>query len=191
MAHYVAVIKMNDGYAFHSIENFRSVSQAGTGAMREIHLAEISCHHHVGIFAKPGEKHLHLYRSGILCLVENDEGVGKGATPHKGQGRNLDVAVGHALHHLIPRHHIVEGVVKGPQIRIHLLAQIAGKKPKLFSGFHRGPRQHHVIDLALHEAGNGGGHRKIGLARARGTQGKDQSAIAQGLQIGSLVLRTR
>ena len=64
----------------------------------QVHLGHIARDDHRGSEAEPGQEHLHLLRRGVLRLVEDDERVVKGSTPHVGQWRDLDRAAGCLLY---------------------------------------------------------------------------------------------
>src|SRR3972149_6062270 len=72
------------------------------------------------------EEHLHLLGSRILSLVQDDEGVVEGATPHVGQGGHLDRAPIEVAGKGVGIHHVVKGVEQRPQVRGGVVHEAAG-----------------------------------------------------------------
>ena len=134
-------------------QRLERVGEAGARAGRQIDLGRVAGHHHARVLAEPGQEHLHLHRRRVLRLVEDDEGVRQRAAAHEGERRDLDLAAGEPLRQLVGRQHVVQRVVERPQIRIDLLAQIAGQEAEPLAGLDRRPRQDDPLDLAGHQAG--------------------------------------
>ena len=64
-------------------------------AIREVDLRDVTGNDHFGAKAQAGQEHFHLFRRGVLRLVQNDEAVVQCPSAHISQRGNLDVA---ALH---------------------------------------------------------------------------------------------
>ena len=92
------------------------------------------------MLAEPGQEHLHLHRGGVLCLIEDDDGVRQRAATHEGEWRDLDFAGLHGALDDARIHQIVQRVVDRAQIGIDLFPQIAGQKAEPLAGFDRRPR---------------------------------------------------
>ena len=94
--------------------------------MRQIDLAQITRDHHPRILPKPCQHHFHLYRGGVLRLVNDDIRLAQGAATHECQRRNLDLAAGQHPVNLVGWHHVIECVIERAQIRVDLFLHIAG-----------------------------------------------------------------
>src|SRR6266705_3924935 len=57
---------------------------------RQVDLRDVTGHHRLRTEADAREEHLHLLRSGVLSLVENDERVVQRAAAHVGERREFD-----------------------------------------------------------------------------------------------------
>ena len=71
-------------------------------------------------------------------------------------------------------HHIIKRVIDRTQIRIDLLAHVAGQEAEPFAGLHRRSRQHDAIDFLALEYLHRMRDREPGLARARGSLAEHQ-----------------
>jgi len=74
-------------------------------------------------------KHHHLLGRGVLRFVEDDEGVGKRAAAHVGEGGDFDRPLLHEAGDILGREHVVHGVIKRPEVGQDFFAQIPGRKP--------------------------------------------------------------
>src|SRR5699024_8349166 len=50
-------------------------AQATALTTRQVHLGDVTGHHDLGTETQTGQEHLHLLGRGVLCLVQDDEGV--------------------------------------------------------------------------------------------------------------------
>ena len=62
--------------------------------------------------------------------------------------------------------HVVERVVERPQVRVHLLLQVAGQEAELLARFDRRPRQDDAAHLLGEQERDRLRHRQVGLAGA-------------------------
>ena len=131
----------------------------------QIDLRDVAGDHHLGVEAEPREEHLHLLGGRVLRLIEDDEGIVQRAAAHVGEGSNLDGALLGQRRDLLGLEHVVEGIVQRPQIRMHLLDEIAREEAKTLTCLHGGTRQDDARDLALDESGHGHRHGEVGFAR--------------------------
>src|SRR6266540_3352245 len=81
--------------------------------------------------------------------------------------------------HPLRRKHVIQGVVERPQIRIDLLAHVAGKEAEALACLNRGARQDQPVASAAFETDSRERHREIGLAGAGGTGGEDEVITLQ------------
>ncbi len=125
MTHDVILIEINKGNSFDRRENFSDLFQPRAGAGREIDLGNISRNDCLGPETQPGEKHHHLFGGSVLGFIQDNEGVVQGAAAHEGQGSDFNDAFLHELGGFIKIHHIIEGVIKGPQVGINFFIEIA------------------------------------------------------------------
>src|SRR5262249_20566065 len=66
---------------------------------------------------------------------------------HETNRRDLDAAFLYIGADLLSAHAVAERVVQRPQIRRHLLVQVAGQISQLLARFHRWTRQYNPLDL--------------------------------------------
>src|SRR5215831_8245579 len=52
----------------------------------QIDLRNVASDHNFRVESQPSQKHFHLFRSGVLRFIENDERIVQGPTPHERQG---------------------------------------------------------------------------------------------------------
>ncbi len=186
MAHHVLVGKSHHGHPVHALQRLHGIIQPRARAARQIDLAEIARDHHLRPFAKPCQTHLHLNAGGVLGLVQDDEGMSQGPSPHESQRRHLDIRAGEPFDHLIAGQHVVKRIIERAQIRIDLLADVARQEPQSFPRLHRRARQDDSVDLAGLEGRHRCGDGEIGLAGARRAQAEHQFVIVHGIDIGGL-----
>ncbi len=93
----------------------------------------------------------------------------QGATPHVGKRRDLDCLFLEQLGHAIETHQIVQGVVQGPEVWIHLLGEIAGQKSQALARLDSRAREYDARHLLALERVHGARNGKIGLAGSRRT----------------------
>ncbi len=86
----------------------------------------------------------------------------------------------------------MQGVVYRPQIRIDLLAHVAGQEAQPLAGLDGRPREDQALDDALLEQRDGMADREPGLAGAGGSFREDQLIALERAQIEILrALRAR
>ena len=167
VAHHVGAGKGDEGNPLDPGQRLHGIAQPRTHAVGQVHLAQIAGNDHGRIFPQPGQEHLHLHGGGVLALVQNDAGIGQRAAPHEGQRRDFYIAPLHAFGDLARRHHVVQRVIKRPEVGVHLVAHVAGQKTQLLPGLDRGPGQNNPVDGTVDQPFRRLGHGEIGLAGAR------------------------
>src|SRR5215211_7721851 len=163
--------------AFHIGQKPQRLVQAGHLAGRQIDLARIAGHDHAAVLSQPGQEHLHLHRRGVLRLVEDDRGIGEGATAHERQGGDFDLAGLQRALDDARLHQVEQRIVDRSQIGIDLLAHVAGKEAETLSRLHGRARQNDAIHFLAFEQGDGMRHRKPGLA-GPGRAGAEHQRVA-------------
>src|SRR5690625_4265308 len=102
----------------------------------QVDLRGVSVNDSLAAKTNPGQKHFHLFRAGVLRFVKNDKGMVEGTPPHISQWCQFNhLFFKHSLNALKP-HEVVESVVKGPQIGVDFLREVARKKAKTLAGFY-------------------------------------------------------
>ena len=86
----------------------------------------VSANDHAAVHAKTGQEHLHLRSSGILRLIENDEGISQRASAHEGDRGDFDFARSDAAFDLFGWQAVVQRIVNRPQIGVYLFLHVAG-----------------------------------------------------------------
>src|SRR3990172_5540774 len=108
----VPVREIDEPYPLDAVEERLDLDEAGVPAAGEVDLGHVARYHGLRVEPQPGEEHLHLFRRGVLGLVEDDEGVVERPAAHERQGRDLDVAALDQLVRLFGLDHVVERVVE-------------------------------------------------------------------------------
>ena len=89
-------------------------------------MRRVTCNNGRGAKAQSRQEHFHLFASGVLSLVENNERVVERAATHEGKWCNFDDISLDVFTHRLKPEHFIECVVKRAKIRVDLLRQIAG-----------------------------------------------------------------
>ncbi len=165
----------------------KRITQSRALVARQIDLGEIARDHGDRAEADAGEEHFHLLDRGVLRLVEDDEGFIERAAAHVGEGCDLDDVALHEFGHAIEAEHLVEGVVKRPEVGIDLLREIAGQEAQLLAGLHRRAHQDQARDAMLLERLNRAGHGEVGLSRARRADAEVDVVCGDALEIEPLI----
>ena len=84
-------------------------------------------------------------------------------------------------------HHFVQRVVHRPQIRIHLLRQVAGQKAQALAGLDRRAHQHDAPHLLRLQRLDRAGDREVGLAGARRADAEGQIMRADIVEVFGLI----
>ena len=112
----------------------------------KIDLRDVARHDGLRSETEAREEHLHLLGRRVLRFVEDDERVVQRSAAHERERRDLDhVALDEPLD-AFDVQHVVERVVQRPQVRIHLLLQVAGQEAELLAGLDRGAREDDARD---------------------------------------------
>ena len=151
--------------------------EAGLDVPREIDLGDVARDDGPRVEADPGEEHLHLLDGGVLALVKDDEGVIEGSASHVGKRCDFNDLTLEELVDPLEAQHFKEGVVKGPQVRIDLLREVAREEPQLLACLNRGAGEDDAPHLLPLERVDGCRYRKVGLA---GSSGPDAECDVMG-----------
>src|SRR5208282_2745237 len=186
MADYVAFIKVHEGQAVYTFQNFGRFDQAAAAGGGQVDLRYVAGDHCLGTESQSGDEHLHLFRGRVLGFVEDDEGVVQGASAHEGYGRDLDDIFFEVTFDALGVEHVKERVVQGPEIGINLLLQGAGEKTQAFAGLDCRARQDDAVDLFVQQGRDGHGHGQVGLAGAGGADRKHHVVLLDGFEVAPL-----
>ena len=107
----------------------------------QVYLREVAGDNDLGIPSHAGEEHADLRRGGVLCLVENDDGIAECTAAHEGERCYLDDALLHQVLQADGGDHILEGIIEGLEIGIYLVFHVAGQEAQLLAGLHSGTRE--------------------------------------------------
>ena len=174
MAHHVAVFEPDQTHSVDVSDHPEGLDEPAHPARREVVLGDVSGHHGARPVAHAGQEHLHLFRGGVLGLVENDESVVERPSPHEGDRGDLDHPPLPEPLRLLGVHHVVERVVERAKIRVHLVDDVAGKEAQLLAGLHRRPGEHNAPHLLIPEGLHRHRHREPGLARSGRSDPEDE-----------------
>ena len=187
MAHHVGAGEAANRNALHPFEHPLSVDQAAELGLGQVDLAHIAGHYRPGTKADAGQEHLHLFRRGVLRLVQNHKGVVQGAPAHKGQRRNLQRLALKRFLHRLKAHQLVQRVIQGAQVGVNFLAQVARQKAQALAGLHRGPCQHDALHRAALQGVHRHGHGQVSLAGASRANAKGNVLGGDVVQVQRLV----
>ena len=186
VADHVPLVEIDEFDALDVAQNLPHLNQAGDPFRRQIHLRDVARNNHLGMETKPGEKHLHLLRRGVLRFVENDERIVQCTAPHKAERRNLDVAPLDRARSPFHIHHVEQGIVQGAEIGIHFGIHIAGQKADLFARLNSRPRENDAAHFFLHEGTDRHRHSQISFAGPSGADTDHDVVRLNGFDIGFL-----
>ena len=79
----VDILEVAEADAFDAVEDVEGFEEAGLLGVGEIGLGEVAGDDGLGVVAKAGDEHLHLFHGGVLGFVHDDEGVVEGAASHE------------------------------------------------------------------------------------------------------------
>ena len=91
--------------------------------------------------------------------------------------------------HPVVGEHVRQGVVQGLHVGVELFLQVTGKEAEVLTCFNRRAGHDDAPHLLLLEGLHGQGHRRVGLARTRRTDGKDHVVVPDGVHELALVGR--
>ena len=187
VAHDVVVVELDDGDAFDVAQDAGGVGQAGVLPVGEVDLAYVAGDDEFGVDAHAGEEHFELVAGGVLRLVEDDEGVVEGASPHVGEGCDLYDFRLEVLRELPGRNHVGERVVERLEVGVDFFFHVAGEESEVFSRFHRRPAEDDAFYLFVAECFHGDGDGGVCFSGARGACDEEQVVRLHGLDEGALV----
>src|ERR1700677_1481343 len=127
-ADHVGTGELRDGDVVDAVQDIDCRTQARPAGPRQVDLRNIAGDNDFGAESQPSQKHLHLFGGGVLSFVEDDERVVQRSPAHVGQRRNLDHPGRHQLRDHLGIHHVVQGVVERPKVRVDLLTQRSWQK---------------------------------------------------------------
>src|ERR1700733_7059013 len=130
MADHVGTGQLRDVDVVDAVQDIDRRTQTRPTGSRQVDLRNIAGDNDFGAESQPSQKHLHLLGGGVLSFVEDNERVVECAATHIGQRRNLDHPGRHQLRDHFGIHHVVQGVVERPKVRIGLLPQRSWQKAK-------------------------------------------------------------
>lgn len=191
VAYHVDAGKAVDGDAIDTLEHALGINESAHRTLGQVNLADVAGDYSLGAKANAGEKHLHLLGRCVLCFVQNDERIVQCPPTHEGQRCNFQRIALEGFLHFFVAHQIVERVVQGAQVGVHLLGQVAGKKAQAFTSLYGRAGQHNALHGAALQRINRAGHSQIGFACARGANAKGNVVRSNILQIQRLIGRAR
>lgn len=139
-AHNILALEFVDVYVRQIPQTAHCVLQSIRSA--DIALLHITIDNHLAVFANARQEHLHLRQTGVLRLIEDDEGFAvEGLTAHKSQGRSDDPTVTQAIIHCTRTEALIENIPEGINVDRKLLIQISRQKAQILSRLYRRPCQ--------------------------------------------------
>ncbi|MNI32848.1 hypothetical protein D3C73_867710 [compost metagenome] len=187
MADHVAGVEEGEADALHIAQYVDRIAQAGLHVLGQVGLGQITGDHGGGAEAQAGQEHLHLFDGGVLRFVQDHERIVERAATHVGQRRDLDDVLFQQLEHFFHAQHFIQGVVQGSQVRVDLLAQVAGQEAQLLAGFDCRTHQDQALHARFVQCFHRAGYRQKGLAGA-GRADAEVDVVADDLvQVAALV----
>ena len=179
MAHHVCGCERRKCNAVNAFEHLLRIDQTTLLTFGQVDLADVTRDHRLGAKAQPGQKHFHLFRCGVLCFIQDDEGVVQCATSHEGQGGNLQGLAFERFLNSLKAHQVVKRIIQRPQIGVHLLAKVAWQKAQFFTRLYGRSGEHNALHRLALKCINGHGNGQISFARARGPSGPEVTSFGQ------------
>ena len=79
--------KFYDGNTFYSFQYLQGFLQSTFALFWQVDLCHITCDDHLRVPSHAGEKHSDLCRRGVLCLVEDDNGIAQCTAARRREAR--------------------------------------------------------------------------------------------------------
>ena len=124
-----------------------------------------------------------MFRSGVLGFIQNHKGVVQRPAPHKSQGGHFDHPFFQKPRSGLIVHHVVQSIVEGAEVRVHLFQKISGKESQSLPCFHGRAGQNDAVNLFLGQRSHPHGHGQIGLPRSRRPDTEHDVILANGIDI--------
>ena len=165
--------------------------QPGPLPARQVDLGHVAGDDDLRPESEPGQEHLHLLGRGVLRLVENDERVVQGSSPHVRQRGDLDGSGRHQPRDRLRVDHVVQRVVQRPQVRVDLVVERSRQEAQPLARLDGRPRENDPVDLLRLQRLHGLGHRQVRLAGAGRADTEDHGGLVDRVDIALLVHRFR
>lgn len=191
MAHHVFAMEEVKADLIDFRQHFDGMAQTGFGAAWQVNLRDVAGDHRLGVKADAGQEHLHLFDGGVLAFIKNDKGVIQRPSAHIGQRGHFDDVTLNQLLHFLKAEHLKQRVIQRAQIRVDLLAQIAGQEAELFACLDGRTGQQNTADLTALQRIDRRRHRQIGFTRTRRTHAESDVVIEDIGDVLRTVRRTR
>src|SRR5688572_31587802 len=183
MAYDVGLGHVLKTYPFDSLQNALYLHQARLLPFGKIDLRLVARDDGLRVHPKSREKHFHLRVGRVLSFIQDDECVAERSAAHVRQRSDLDHTRLECLLHALRRHHLVERVVKRPQVRIDLRLQVSRKKTEALACFDSGTRENYSAHALAGESVNCCGNSQVSLSRSRRPDADDNVVGEDELQI--------
>eukprot|EP01022_Parablepharisma_sp_SALTPOND_P035640 TRINITY_DN959_c0_g7_i1.p1 TRINITY_DN959_c0_g7~~TRINITY_DN959_c0_g7_i1.p1 ORF type:complete len:661 (+),score=231.75 TRINITY_DN959_c0_g7_i1:1723-3705(+) len=189
VADHVGAGEAREGDATHIVQHRDGIDQAALLSVVQVDLGDVAGDDGLAAEADAGEEHLHLFRRGVLRLVEDDEGVVQRASAHVGQRRDLDGLLFEELLGAVEAQQVVQGVIERAQVGIDLLRQVAWQEAQAFASFHGRAREHDALHGVALQRIDRAGYRQVGLAGTGGADAEGDVVLQDGIEVLALVRR--
>ena len=187
--HHVVAGQPGEVHVIQAFEDILHDPQAAGLAGRQVHLGDVAGHDDLGGEAEPGQEHLHLFRGGVLRLVQDDERVVEGPAAHVRERRHLDRARRDEPRDRFRVEHVMQRVVQRPQVGVDLLVQGARQEAQPLPRLDGRPGQDDPVDLLGLQRLHRLGHGQVGLAGARRADAEHDGVRVDGVHVTLLVQR--
>ena len=191
VAHDVFLAKFHSSDTGNILEHLESLNESRFHCARQVYLGGVAGDNHFGVHAQAGEEHLDLVDSGVLGLVEHDDGVVECASAHEGQRGNLYGAPLHVFLEFDGRNHVLERVIEGLEIGVDLVFHVAGQETEFLTCLDGRAREYDLAHLLVLEGLDGERYGDISLACAGGAQSEGQIVLAEALDKQGLIVVAR
>ncbi len=182
----VGVLEVNEADALDRGEGLDGLDEARFAAMGKIDLGRIAGDDAFGFGSESGEEHEHLFGSGVLAFVEDNESAVESTTAHVGEGSDFEDSLVHHLLDFFDIEHIVEGVVEWAKVGKNLFLEISWKETESFTCFDGGAGEDDTTNLIGFEVGDGEGHGEVGFTGAGWADTEGEIVMPNGVDVGLL-----
>lgn len=183
MPHDIAPRKTEYFDSFNVVEYGYRLHKPAFAHGGKVDLGDIAGDDSLAVVPQAGEEHFHLFRRGVLCLVENYKRIVERSAAHICERDYLHNALFTVSPEAFGAEHFAQCIVKRAEVGIDLILEITGKKAELFARFHRRARENDPADLLGFERRYRHCDGKEGFARSGGTDTEYNGVFCYGIDI--------
>jgi len=187
MTNNVCFIKVEYADSRYFGKKMQCLDKSGVLIGGKIYLGDVTSDDHFGSLSESCEKHLHLHSCGVLSLVENHKGMGKGSPTHVGKGSNLHLIGGEESFGFFFRKDVFKGIKEGAKIGVEFFFKRSGEKTEAFASFDNRTAKDESSHFPADEIEESYSHGKIGFPCSGRTYTKNEIVPVNGFYVVGLM----